>query len=85
VAAIRSIALSGRAARSTLEHEGAFQPGLVFKEPDMADEKTGNDLSNDIEDAERPVTQNRDDQPYNPPSNPPVGMDRTQEPEEPAE
>ena len=45
----------------------------------MAEEKSGIDRSQPIEDTEREVPESRDNPPSTPLSNPPVGMDRNQE------
>ena len=49
----------------------------------MAEENSGIDRSEPIEDTEREVPQRRDHPPSTPPSNPPAGMDRKQDESEP--
>jgi hypothetical protein len=49
----------------------------------MAEENSGADRSDQIEDTEREVPQSRDNPPSTPVSNPPVGMDRKQDEGEP--
>jgi hypothetical protein len=49
----------------------------------MAEEKSGADRSDQIEDTERDIPQSRDNPPSTPQSNPPVGMDRDLDDREP--